>query len=130
MMGSVALRCVGLCLLAMCLLDRAVAFVVPSGRGVASFGTAPSALSHTASRQPTSARPRRASAVVMRESLSTAESSVAVYRKFIGEKRWKAVDDAENMATGVFEEICNVYGEENAVQMVRSYPMACLFCSA
>lgn len=54
----------------------------------------------------------------MSESSSAAEASVAVYKKFIGAKRWNAVDDAEGMATSVFEEICNVYGEENAVQMV------------
>lgn len=121
MMGPAAMRFAGLCLLAVCLLDRAVAFVVPSGRGVASFGPAPSALSSPTSRQPTSARSRRVSAVVMSE--SSAAASVAVYKKFIGGKRWDAVDDAEARATGVFEEICNVYGEENAVKMVGA---ACL----
>lgn len=121
MMGPAAMRFTGLCLLAVCLLDRAVAFVVPSGRGVASFGPAPSARS--AARQPTSARSGRASAVVMS---SAAESSVALYKKFIGDKRWDAVDDAEEKATGAFEEICNVYGEENAVQMVGCGLGVCL----
>lgn len=48
-----------------------------------------------------------------------AESAVAGYKKYVGSKRWEAMDQPKERATDTFQEICNVYGEDNAVKMVR-----------
>lgn len=92
-------------LLGMCFIGQALAFVIPSsGRG--------GSFAYQAQRH----RERSVSPIAM--SGSPAESAVARYKKYVGSKRWNDLDRAEEQATGVFQEICNVYGEENAVEMV------------
>lgn len=50
---------------------------------------------------------------------STLESSVSLYKKCVGDKRWETDEGIEKRATTTFAELCKVYGEENAVKMVR-----------
>lgn len=55
----------------------------------------------------------------MMQATSNVESSVSLYKKLVGAKRWETDEGIEKRAEGTFAEMCNVYGEDNAVQMVR-----------
>lgn len=46
------------------------------------------------------------------------DEAVAKYKKFIGVQRFNKIENAEKKAVAVFEEICDIYGEQNAVKMV------------
>ncbi|CAB1109995.1 unnamed protein product [Ectocarpus sp. CCAP 1310/34] len=97
----------GVCLLA----GQTCAFVCPpSGRAIASVG--PKGAS-------------RAPAGVVMQATSNVESSVARYKKLVGAKRWETDEGIEKRAAGTFAEMCKVYGEDNAVQMVKNSP-SCL----
>lgn len=41
------------------------------------------------------------------------------YKKLVGQKRWETDEGIEQRVKTTFAEMCKVYGEENAVQMVR-----------
>eukprot|EP00903_Cladosiphon_okamuranus_P017829 g16408.t1 len=56
---------------------------------------------------------------------STLESSVSLYKKAVGNQRWETDEGIEKRAAGTFAEMCKVYGEDNAVQMVKNSP-SCL----
>lgn len=110
-----------LCMLAVFPLGEAFAFVAPSaGRGavaslsVGSSSSAPAAFSPVP--RPAAGGRRR---VVMLASDATRDASVAMYKKYVGGKRWERMEQPETSASAVFDEICDVYGEENAVKMVR-----------
>ncbi|CAM9636982.1 unnamed protein product [Ectocarpus sp. 12 AP-2014] len=97
----------GVCLLA----GQACAFVrSPSGRAIASVG--PKGAS-------------RARAGIVMQATSNVESSVSRYKKLVGAKRWETDEGIEKRAASTFAEMCKVYGEDNAVQMVKNSP-ACL----
>ncbi|CAN0437640.1 unnamed protein product [Ectocarpus sp. 8 AP-2014] len=97
----------GVCLLA----GQACAFVCsPSGRAIASVG--PKGAS-------------RAPAGIVMQATSNVESSVSRYKKLVGAKRWETDEGIEKRAAGTFAEMCKIYGEDNAVQMVKNSP-SCL----
>lgn len=53
---------------------------------------------------------------------SSLESSVSLYKKCVGDQRWERDEGIEKRAAGTFAEMCKVYGEDNAVKMVRLLP--------
>lgn len=56
--------------------------------------------------------------VVMQAATSNVDSSVSLYKKAVGAKRWEADEGIEERVTVTFADMCTVYGEENAVKMV------------
>lgn len=46
------------------------------------------------------------------------------YKKYVGPQRWSDEEGLAEKATGVFEEISSVYGEENAAEMVRAWMLS------
>lgn len=106
-MRSIYALCLGACLLA----GQASAFVSPAARGAVSLGRAAAHVAPVASR-----RSERSSGMVMQSSL---ESSVSLYKKCVGDKRWETDEGIEKRAAVTFADMCKVYGEDNAMQMVR-----------
>lgn len=49
---------------------------------------------------------------------SSVESSVLLYKKCVGNKRWETDEGIEKRAASTFAEMCKVYGEDNAIKMV------------
>lgn len=43
---------------------------------------------------------------------------MSLYKKKVGAKRWETDGGIEKRAADTFAEMCKVYGEDNAVQMV------------
>ncbi|CAM9820652.1 unnamed protein product [Ectocarpus fasciculatus] len=105
----------GVCLLA----GQACAFVCsPSARAISSVGP-----KGVPSSSPFASRAR--GACVVMQATSNVESSVSLYKKLVGAKRWETDEGIEKRAEGTFAEMCKVYGEDNAVQMVKNSP-SCL----
>lgn len=52
---------------------------------------------------------------------TTADEAVSRYKNFVGNKKFEEMENAEQRATTCFNEICDVYGEENAIKMVRDF---------
>lgn len=50
---------------------------------------------------------------------SSLESSVSLYKKMVGSQRWESDEGIEKRAASTFADMCKVYGEENAIKMVR-----------
>lgn len=112
-----------LCFLAVCLLRPAFAFVSPSGGIVSSHarrGTPSSCTSRT----------RAVSPIVMQAGGSAAEAAVERYKKYVGPQRWSGEEGLAEKATGVFEEISSVYGEENAAEIVRAWMLSVGLCTS
>lgn len=55
------------------------------------------------------------------QATSSLESSMSRYKKLVGEKRWETDEGIENRVKATFAEMCKVYGEDNAVQMVSLF---------
>ncbi|CAM9586520.1 unnamed protein product [Hapterophycus canaliculatus] len=120
-MRSIAVHalCLGVCLLQ----RQATAFVVSlSGRGGFTSLERESPFSGALQRaSPASSRAVRAGVVM--QATSSLETSMSRYKKLVGDKRWETDEGIENRVKATFAEMCKVYGEDNAVQMVKNSPM-------
>lgn len=108
-------------LVAWCILHHGYGFLVParlsSMRGAQ--GSPSTGLSTCRSVQVVS-RSRVASTLTrMSASTSATEAAILKYKNFIGSKRWEALGEPEEQSAIAFREISKIYGEENAIKMVR-----------
>lgn len=62
------------------------------------------------------------------QATSNVDSSVSLYKKAVGNARWGADEGIEDRAVGTFSYMCDVYGEQNAVQMVSSLSRSVCWC--
>lgn len=113
--------------LAACLLGRSVAFITSPVKCqlLSSAGTRKSSVATSSNlfsvggSIATPAASAAAQRLVMAADASPKEDSVARYKKCMGMKKWEEMDSPEMKASATFDEISRIYGEENAVEMVR-----------
>ena len=112
-----------LCTLAVChLLGQATAFIASSARhstfSPVVVGTKASATSSSLAVGNRVATQAAARGLVMAAGASPREASVTLYKKYVGSK-WEGMGMTERRASATFDEISSIYGEDNAVKMVR-----------
>lgn len=112
------MRSWSLCFVALELLPHAFAFLAPVRLGSPAGGWVSRSIGSVISNSNRIMLRPQLSTVKMDASASSIESAVLKYKNFLGSKRWQDLGEPKAEAASVFEEICNIYGEENAIKMV------------
>lgn len=105
-------------LLAVWLLPRAFAFIAPVGLVSSVTGRSSFTNNIFGHHVDVMCSSRASTLTVLKASASSTESAVDTYRKFLGSRRWEEFGEPADEAALTYNEICDVYGEENAIKMV------------